>query len=583
MVTYVFRPQAAIDQNGTLVVAGSGQVFDPTDTGFATPLTVQNSAGVNVTSIAVSTIGQTERFSVVDKPHLVWKSGQYVVDIWSLDGMVAAVDASKAAAAASASAAAATLTSAEALLAETSTFRRWMELGVTRRNFVRDPKGSNLARWRISGGETLTVVTDGGQPALEAVDPLGAGSIYSDPIHSWAREDDPTNGLTPIPGLRAGKWLAFGVDVKALDAATAAGTSLMRFGFYNGAVIDGTSAGATTPVSTTGYTRITRAMRVLDLPDGAYIRTLLWPGGGVLTPAGGGFRHRNWVVSVGDTQAEALAAVTSYWDGDTPAETRRGYRWSGTANDSVSEMIDMSIIAPEGVTADWANITNKPGVFPPASHTHDPATAFSGTGLIPISRIASGTPTGTKFVRDDGTLAEPPGTGGGSGSGIVGAPSTWPTSFPPAAHTHPATQISDASSVGRGVITAVDAATARAQIGAGTSSVTVGGVLTGAAAPASHTHPPAQVGLGNVANVAPADLPVSAATAQALDGKAPLSHTHPQSQISGLVAALDARIQAVRVVTGSEPRPTGSAIVLWIGGSTQPASMASVDAWLKEV
>jgi|SRR5690349_6119439 len=31
--------------------------------------------------------------------------------------------------------------------------------------------------------------------------------------------------------------------------------------------------------------------------------------------------------------------------------------------------------------------------------------------VIPISRLATGTPTGTKFIRDDGTLAVPPGGG----------------------------------------------------------------------------------------------------------------------------------------------------------------------------
>lgn len=36
------------------------------------------------------------------------------------------------------------------------------------------------------------------------------------------------------------------------------------------------------------------------------------------------------------------------------------------------------------------------------------------SGVLPISRIATGTPTGTKFVRDDGTLATPAGGGGGS-------------------------------------------------------------------------------------------------------------------------------------------------------------------------
>ena len=32
---------------------------------------------------------------------------------------------------------------------------------------------------------------------------------------------------------------------------------------------------------------------------------------------------------------------------------------------------------------------------------------------IPVAALASGTPTGTKFIRDDGVLAVPPGGGGG--------------------------------------------------------------------------------------------------------------------------------------------------------------------------
>jgi hypothetical protein len=42
-------------------------------------------------------------------------------------------------------------------------------------------------------------------------------------------------------------------------------------------------------------------------------------------------------------------------------------------------------------------------------------------------------------------------------------------------------------------------------------------------------------------------------------------------------------VQAVVVVTGSEARPSGSTVVLWLGGTTQPASMAATDVWLKEV
>lgn len=58
------------------------------------------------------------------------------------------------------------------------------------------------------------------------------------------------------------------------------------------------------------------------------------------------------------------------------------------------------------------------------------------------------------------------------GSGIAGAPSTWPSAFPPSGHTHTAAEIFNASTVGRNVITAVDAQAARAAIGAGTGNGT---------------------------------------------------------------------------------------------------------------
>lgn len=43
------------------------------------------------------------------------------------------------------------------------------------------------------------------------------------------------------------------------------------------------------------------------------------------------------------------------------------------------------------------------------------------SGVIPIANLASGTPDGTKFVRDDGTLAVPSGGGGGSATNAITA------------------------------------------------------------------------------------------------------------------------------------------------------------------
>lgn len=78
--------------------------------------------------------------------------------------------------------------------------------------------------------------------------------------------------------------------------------------------------------------------------------------------------------------------------------------------------------------------------------------------------------------------------GGGGPSTVAWADVTGkPATFPPATHTHTAAQISDASAVGRSVLSSADAAAARTAIGAGTSSVVIGTSATQAAA-GNHVH-----------------------------------------------------------------------------------------------
>lgn len=77
------------------------------------------------------------------------------------------------------------------------------------------------------------------------------------------------------------------------------------------------------------------------------------------------------------------------------------------------------------------------------------------------------------------------------GSGIAGAPTVWPSTFSPAPHTHPISQVSDASTIGRNLLTAADQQAARAAIGAGTgngtSNLALGTSATTAAA-GNHSH-----------------------------------------------------------------------------------------------
>lgn len=87
-----------------------------------------------------------------------------------------------------------------------------------------------------------------------------------------------------------------------------------------------------------------------------------------------------------------------------------------------------------------------------------------------------------------------------------------------------------------------------------------------------HAVTKAQVGLGDVENLAPADLPVSSATASALAGKAS----------TGDVTTLEAKTVTVVAhgVNASMARPTGVGAVLWIGSAT-PANRVPGDVWVE--
>ncbi|SDN78868.1 hypothetical protein [Geodermatophilus sp. DSM 45219] len=106
----------------------------------------------------------------------------------------------------------------------------------------------------------------------------------------------------------------------------------------------------------------------------------------------------------------------------------------------------------------------------------------------------------------------------------------------PTAHTHPATEISDASTVGRSVVTAATAAAARTAIGAGTSNLAIGTTATTAKA-GNYAPTKADVGLGNVDNTADSAKPVSTATQTALDAKAPLASPTFTGTVSGVTKA----------------------------------------------
>lgn len=103
----------------------------------------------------------------------------------------------------------------------------------------------------------------------------------------------------------------------------------------------------------------------------------------------------------------------------------------------------------------------------------------------------------------------------------------------------------------------------------GTSGTLVTGKVTLAQAvaavpPQAHAHTPAQVGLGNVANLAPPDLPVSTATANAL-----------ASAIGGHLSAIDPHPQYTTTVEAAAAAPVQS-----VAGRTGAVALSSADVGL---
>lgn len=122
---------------------------------------------------------------------------------------------------------------------------------------------------------------------------------------------------------------------------------------------------------------------------------------------------------------------------------------------------------PSSYQPGWTEVTGKPSNFPPEGHTH---AATDLTGFVPPDRLGTGTRTGAKYLRDDGTWQVPPSGGavtsvnGKTGVVTLNAADVsakansyvpgWseitakPTTFTPSAHTH------DPSDLGTGTANA---------------------------------------------------------------------------------------------------------------------------------
>ena len=136
------------------------------------------------------------------------------------------------------------------------------------------------------------------------------------------------------PTVKPGQW----VGVAALVASDTTGVKGVR--------ADVVCSGSATTYHRSGDfiaspfyegRRIVYAIQVPQSGVRAQLRIQMYSGSTSAIPSG----RRMWVddatMVVADTESDALAAVESYFDGDTPASGDKHYRWTGTPHASTSE------------------------------------------------------------------------------------------------------------------------------------------------------------------------------------------------------------------------------------------------------
>jgi hypothetical protein len=180
-----------------------------------------------------------------------------------------------------------------------------------------------------------------------------------------------------------------------------------------------------------------------------------------------------------------------------------------------------------------------------------------------------GTPQAGSIVSDASTSAK----GIVQLAGDIGGTAAAPTVTGGTHHGHTASQITDATTVGKSVLTAADAPTARTAIGAGTSNVTVGAASAGAGIALSSTD----------ASVTNPRTPTSHAATHASGGSDPITPTAIGADAAGAASAAQAFAIQRANHTGTQgvATITGLATVATSGSyndlTNKPSTISSVD------
>lgn len=483
--------------------------------------------------------------------------GGVEVPLESVEGVARRLDVLEPQFGASVAAAEGAQAAAEATTTEVATLRKWIELGVTRRNYCTNPRAIGRS-WSKAGSTGIEDrPTTGGPLGMGYQRYVPAAGTTSSPI-SFA----PTNGGASAASVVPGRVYAFSAYGRALGQSASSMVIDIAVNWY--------TAGGANVSSDSSYRyanpgQWTRYSKTLVAPEGAAfalitLRFSVAPGSFV---AGGEFGADHFMVE----DVESLASLpTGYFDGDTPPAANRAARWSGTPNASISELLDMSVISEDLKAA----AERAADAAEAAANTNLPS--GGNTGQVLAKR--SGVDRDTEWVTPSG------GSGGGATTWdqISGKPATYPAST----HTHTLSQLSDMSGLGRQVAGAGDAQTIRGLIGAGTgngtSNLTLGTTASTAAA-GNHTHtassitftPPSGMTATNVQDA----IVQASQTGGGSGGGTNTVYIWKQSggAYPALPSTKPAGVEEVAARGAQSPIQLGAVIPSWIGAGTGKASL----------
>lgn len=373
---------------GELNTALAGQPVQIVVRDTTTPFPIQNGAGDPITDslVAVTPTFTTPWFwiDVADPSdlYLDWyhagsgARGPVDFDAVSRDAARAAATSAEESASSSLQSAASAATSA----ADVSALRGWVDLGVSTRNLVIDPRATTGSLWTgtIAGGGSateamVTGATDG--PVLPDGTRVTTYARYTITTPGSGNGIFGFDGLSgALPVVPSGKSLAVAIYVRSSLAATS--ISVRKEGWLAGVAAGAVQSGATSALPASTWQR--RTTVVVNNADFDEVR--------VAAQFSAANQTAGQVIEV--TAALLIVDATTvpdHFDGDTPSTNLVGYGWEGARDASVSRRIDMRLVrSVNGQTPDASgNITVATGGGGTSDHnalsnltTGDPHTQY---------------------------------------------------------------------------------------------------------------------------------------------------------------------------------------------------------------